>query len=594
MGSSLQSIEEVVEEIMKIHKSLPSRPGIDEVEAAKTLMWNVEKEEQSRLDGISKQRKGSNVPDELFFVMQEIQKKLVDFRSTDQKREAMYLLDLDNVHALLDELIQRASKCIPSADYSKGLISTVSSSFSTSSASVSGLESSETSHEFYPEKETLRSSKLFTRDDSSLKTARASFHMDDIGTASSRPHFSDFSLKPASTSGQGGEKLSLIKLASLIEVSSKKGLQDLNLQNKLMDQVERLPESIGKLSALVTLDLSENRIVALPTTIGRLSSLALLDLHSNKITKLPESIGDLFSLVCLNLGGNDLTSLPDTIGRLSCLEELDVSLNQLSLLPQSIGNLVNLKKLNIETNNIEEVPHSIGQCMSLVEIKADYNRLKALPEAVGRIGSLKLLSVRYNNIRQLPTTMASLVNLKELDVSFNELEAVPESLCLVTTLVKMNIAGNFADLQSLPRSIGNLEMLEELDISNNQIRVLPDSFRMLLRLRVLHAEENPLELPPRHIAEKGAEAVIGYMAELVAKRDIKAQPIKQTKNWTQFCFFSGPNKRKHDGAHVPPDLTYEFNPSNLKKLIPGSTSTLDQETEGLCRYDSDLAYHNSI
>ncbi|KAJ4975192.1 hypothetical protein NE237_000298 [Protea cynaroides] len=74
MGSSLQSIEEVIEEIMKIHKSLLSRLGMDEVEAAKALMWNVEKEEQSRIDGISKQRKGSNVAEELLFVMQEIQK----------------------------------------------------------------------------------------------------------------------------------------------------------------------------------------------------------------------------------------------------------------------------------------------------------------------------------------------------------------------------------------------------------------------------------------------------------------------------------------------------------------------------------------
>ncbi|XP_042509459.1 plant intracellular Ras-group-related LRR protein 4-like [Macadamia integrifolia] len=555
MGSSLQSIEGVVAEIMRVHKSLPRRLGIDEVEAAKDLILNVGKEEQLRVDAISKQRKGPNIPDELFFVMQEIQKKLVYFQCKEQKREAMKLLDLENVHALFDELIQRASKCIPSAsnsiqvDYSNGSISTISSSFSKSSASgsVSGIESSVTSHGFYAEKETLKSSELCTRDDSYLKTAKASFYMGGIGTAPSRPHVSDSSLKPASTSGQDVEKLSLIKLASLIEVSSKKGSRDLNLQNKLMDQIEWLPDSIGKLSGLVTLDLSENRIVALPTTIGRLSSLAKLDLHSNKIARLPESTGDLFSLVCLNLRGNDLTSLPTTIGRLSCLEELNLSLNQLSELPQSIGNLVSLKKLNIETNNIEEIPHTIGQCTSLVELRAEYNRLKALPEAVGRIASLEILSVRYNNIRQLPTTMASLINLKELDVSFNELEAVPESLCLVTTLVKMNVGNNFADLQSLPRSIGNLEMLEELDISNNQIRVLPDSFGMLSRLRVLRAEENPLEVPPRHIAEKGAQAVIEYMGELVARRDIKAQPMKQKKTWTQFCFFSRPNKRKHDG-----------------------------------------------
>ena len=70
--------------------------------------------------------------------------------------------------------------------------------------------------------------------------------------------------------GQDGDKLSLIKLASIIEVSAKKGTRDLKLQGKLMDQVDWLPDSLGKLSSLVTRDLSENRIVAIPSTIGGL------------------------------------------------------------------------------------------------------------------------------------------------------------------------------------------------------------------------------------------------------------------------------------------------------------------------------------
>jgi Leucine-rich repeat (LRR) protein len=101
--------------------------------------------------------------------------------------------------------------------------------------------------------------------------------------------------------------------------------------------------------------------------------------------------------------------------------------------------------------------------------------------------------------------MSTLINLKELNVSFNELESIPESLCFSTSLVKINVGNNFNDMRYLPRSIGNLEMLEELDISNNQIRILPDSFRMLTKLRILRVEENPLEVPPREMAEKGAQ-----------------------------------------------------------------------------------------
>ncbi|XP_019423095.1 PREDICTED: plant intracellular Ras-group-related LRR protein 4-like, partial [Lupinus angustifolius] len=496
------SVDAVVEEIMRIHKSLPARPEIDEVEAAKALIINVEREDQVRFESIAKQSKGVEVPEELFMLLQEMQKNLVYFQSNEQKREAEKLLDLENVHSLFDELIQRASKCISSSpsnsnlnsqktSYSSGSPTTVSTILSKNSALASRGGFGKVPHAaaassglFNAEKEPVKNAELFTRDDSYVKKTKSTLYSKGYGiqpSIQSKPRILDSSLKSTTTEGQVGDKLSLIKLASLIEVSAKKGTSDLKLQNKLMDQVDWLPDSIGKLSSLVTLDLSENRITALPSTIGGLSSLTRLDLHANRITELPDSIGNVLSLVYLDLRGNQLSSLPTSFGRLVRLEELDLSSNQLSVLPDTIGSLVSLKILNVETNDIEEIPHSIGNCSSLRELHADYNRLKALPEAIGKIQSLEVLSMRYNNIKQLPTTMSSLINLKELDVSFNELESLPESLCFVTSLIKLVIGNNFADMRSLPRSIGNLEMLEELDISNNQIHVLPDSFGMLTR-----------------------------------------------------------------------------------------------------------------
>ncbi|XP_021714079.1 plant intracellular Ras-group-related LRR protein 4-like [Chenopodium quinoa] len=546
--TAAKTVDGVVGEIMKMHKSLPSRPDIEEVEAAKTLIRNIEREDQLKLEAIAKQTKGRAVPEELFFLYQEMQKALVQFQSKEQKRDAVKLLDLENAHNVFDEMIQRVSQCIsPSADSGQS-----SSSVQKKDLSVGptgpvlksrDLDSSVASTSFYNlEKKAPVKSELFTKDDSYVKkskAATATFHVDGF----------DSTLKISKYSAQdAAEKLSLIKLASLIEVSAKKGTKELILQNKLSDQVEWLPDSIKKLSGLITLDLSENRIVDLPDTIGGLSSLSKLDLHSNRITELPDAIGDLLNLVCLDVRGNYLVKLPPSVGRLIRLEELDVSSNKLHSLPDTVGSLVSLKKLNVETNNLDELPHTIGLCSSLEELRLDYNRLRALPEAVGKIESLQVLSVRYNNIRQLPTTMSSLAKLRELDVSFNELEAVPESLCFATSLVKLVVSNNFADLRSLPRSIGNLEMLEVLDMSNNQIRVLPESFRLLSRLRMFHSDQNPLEVPPRHIAEKGAQAVVQYMADLVANKDVKQQPTKQKKSWAQICFFSRSNKRKRGGA----------------------------------------------
>ncbi|KAK1439258.1 hypothetical protein QVD17_05074 [Tagetes erecta] len=581
MDTSIKSADEVVEEIMKIHRSLPPRPAIDDLEAALTLIKNADNEEQSRIDVISRQKKRKYIPEQLFNVLVDMQKHFVQFQNKEHKREAVKLLELENYHQLFDEMIQKASKCCTASNTRNNIdninsnsnsnnnsntqsvaSNSSSSSPSTNPASFSGanvdqstsssmsVSTASTSRLSFDKEPGVKSSHLVTRDDSYVKNSKSSFYGGSIGGGfrsndqSSRLRIVDSSLKPVVTSG---EKLSLIKLASLIEASSKKGTKDLNLGNKLMDQIEWLPDSIGKLSSLMTLDLSKNSLVALPFSIGNLSSLTKLDLHSNKIMQLPESIGDLVNLICLNLHENVLTSLPASLGRLTRLQELDLSSNNLLFLPDSIGSLVSLQKLNVETNDLEELPHAIGHCLSLKELLADYNKLKALPEAVGRIESLQKLSVRYNNISRLPTTMSSLKNIQQLDVSFNELESVPESLCFATTLTKLDISNNFADLESLPRSIGNLELLEELDMCNNQIHVLPDSFRMLSKLRVLKIEGNPLELPPRNVIEQGAQAVVGYMSEVYEKKDLKGSSVKHKSSWTRFFLFSRSDKQKRHG-----------------------------------------------
>ncbi|KAD7479152.1 hypothetical protein R6Q59_008040 [Mikania micrantha] len=536
MDLGAKSVDGVLEEIMRIHRSLPARPAIEDVEGARILIQNLETEEQAKIEAIARQKKQKDVPEELFGVLAEMQKHFVRFQSEEQKREAVRLLDLENYHQLFDEMILRASTCCGTRGNQSG--ASTSSGYSSYASPSSVSVTTKPISSLYYDKEPVKASVLVTRDDSYVSKPKSMFNGDVL-----KPQIVDSTLIPVVTSGQEESKLNLMKLASLIEVSSKKGTKDLNLRSKLMDQIEWLPDSIGKLSSLITLDLSENRLVTLPSSILSLSSLTKLDLHSNKIIELPESLGDLLSLVYLDLRANQLASLPASLSRLIHLQELDLSSNNLSFLPESIGSLVNLQKLNIETNNIEEIPHIIGQCVSLKELLADYNKLKALPEAVGKLELLETLSVRYNNISRLPTTMSSLTNLKEIDFSFNELESVPESLCFATTLVKINISNNFADLRSLPRSIGNLENLEELDMSNNQIRFLPDSFRMLSKLQVLKTEGNPLESPPRDVLEKGARAVVLYMNELHQKKDEKVQPVKKKKSWTQI-FFSMSNKRK--------------------------------------------------
>ncbi|KAF3789292.1 Plant intracellular Ras-group-related LRR protein 5 [Nymphaea thermarum] len=583
LGSKPPAWRETVEEIMGIYRSLPRRPTIDEVQAAMVVIETVEDEERQRMEEISRMEEPEGVPKELFRVLQKMRRHLIMLRSHEQRKEALFLLKRDKIFEGFDQLIQKASDMLVSSEGHGIQVG----GFAHEIPVIKDERKKETGHEKamsgVPTKEISDDNQKSVVSVDSVKPALVK-DGDSFGTPSSAcPYIVYHKYNPSqlisvacvNLIGEKAEKLCLINVASLIEASQRSGITELDLHGKLVDQMERLPNvirivgptdtrydtavitlrlpvSLGELSNLVTLNLAENRIMVLPSTVGELKSLVKLYLHSNQLMNLPDSFGDLSSLVDLDLHGNFLKSLPNAFGNLSSLTNLDLSTNQLSTLPETFGNLTRLRRLNIETNELEELPHWIGLCSSLTELRADFNQLKALPEAIGKLEMLEILTLHYNRTKGLPTTMASLVNLKELDVSFNELESVPESLCLVTSLVKLNIGKNFADLRSLPSSIGNLELLEELDISDNQIRVLPDSFGLLTKLRVLRADETPLELPPREIATLGAQEVVQYMAKHVRQKDRKVEPAKINWFWHWLlCLFSS-GKVKHDnvGASV--------------------------------------------
>lgn len=214
---SLGSVDEVVAEIMRIHRSLPTRPSIDEAEAAKALIRNVEKEDQARLDAIARQTKGVDVPEELFMVLQEMQRNLVYYLGKEQKKDAVRLLDLENVHALFDEYIQRASECLSSGSdsykrsYSNGSASKVSSGgagvAAAGAASVSAVPKKSfpgASASSYCSEDPAKSGDLFTRDDSYVKKTKSSFYADGIGVGPgglSTPQIQDSTLKAGSALG---------------------------------------------------------------------------------------------------------------------------------------------------------------------------------------------------------------------------------------------------------------------------------------------------------------------------------------------------------------------------------------------------------
>lgn len=509
---------EAVEEITRLYRSLPPRPSIEQVEAAMSVLQTVDTEEQTKLDEITKQEKPRDVSEDLFSVLQQFKKTMVLFQSCEQRKEASHLVEVDKLYGIFDELVRRASGLVSGDNQMEKV-----AAFADSGGKI--------------EKESVITDETLvkTREDGEIK----------------KDGLKDL-VKSASTKGsffigeENTEKLSLMKMAAVIENSAKTGAVVLDLRGKLTDQIEWLPVSIGKLKDVTELNLSENRIMALPSSIAGIKTLKKLDIHSNQLINLPDSFGDLINLIDLDLHANRFKTLPATFGNLINLMNLDLGSNEFTHLPDTIGCLTSLKTLNVETNELEDLPYTIGNCSSLTELRLDFNQLRALPEAIGKLECLEILTLHYNRIKGLPTTIGNLTKLKELDVSFNELESITENLCFAVSLKKLNVGNNFADLRALPRSIGNLEMLEQLDISDDQIRILPDSFRLLSKLRVFRTDETPLEVPPRQVAKLGAQAVVQFMVDLVANRDAKSQPVDEEKKsfWLTLCSICWPFRKR--------------------------------------------------
>ncbi len=113
------------------------------------------------------------------------------------------------------------------------------------------------------------------------------------------------------------------------------------------------------------LDLSSFRLGSVPEQIGRLTHLESLNLLGNSLTQLPEFLGNLTRLHTLHLSFNALTVLPPFIAKLTKLRKLDLAYNRLFGLPEAIGRLAELQTLDLANNRLHDLPESMNGLQQL-------------------------------------------------------------------------------------------------------------------------------------------------------------------------------------------------------------------------------------
>ncbi|KAE9460523.1 hypothetical protein C3L33_07542, partial [Rhododendron williamsianum] len=189
-----------------------------------------------------------------------------------------------------------------------------------------------------------------------------------------------------------------------------------------------LPNEVGNLILLETLDLSGNNLPTLPDSICDLTRLKRLTLEGCNLLHLPSEIGRLISLDTLGLQGNSLRNLPDSILNLARLKSLHLKDSNVTHLPSEIGRrLISLETLNLEGNRLLTLPDSICNLPCLEALILNDCNLSHLPDRIGMLSSLKLLELERNNVCSLPNSFSDLASLEDLRLNdCGRLQSLPQ------------------------------------------------------------------------------------------------------------------------------------------------------------------------
>ncbi|GLU18811.1 hypothetical protein SLE2022_350900 [Rubroshorea leprosula] len=181
------------------------------------------------------------------------------------------------------------------------------------------------------------------------------------------------------------------------------------------------PFNFTLLGNIQHLDLSDNFFQGpIPIFLQNMTSLILLYLFDNQLSgSIPDSIGQLSKLESMDLSGNKLRSIPDSIGQLSKLEWMSLSGNQLRSIPDSIGQLSKLEWMSLSGNQLRSIPDSIGQLSKLESMDLFMNQLRSIPDSIGQLSKLESMDLSWNQFRSIPDSIRQLSKLESMDLSGN-------------------------------------------------------------------------------------------------------------------------------------------------------------------------------
>ncbi|VAI28433.1 unnamed protein product [Triticum turgidum subsp. durum] len=269
----------------------------------------------------------------------------------------------------------------------------------------------------------------------------------------------------------------------MLSLSNFQSVRVLDIENREVLEHKYL-EHISRLSQLKYLRLNVRRITALPEQLGELRNLQTLDLRWTWVKKLPASIVQLQQLACLLVKSAEL---PEGIGNMRALRELsEIEINQNTCLTslQELGSLTKLRILELNLNwHISSTNSGMKACVD------------NLVMSLCKLGMLNLRSIHLQSYHSC--SLDFLIDswfppphlLQRFEMSINYyFPTIPKWVASLEHLSYLGIYVNPVDEETF-RVLGNLPSLlflwitsrtarpiERLIISNNGFRYLKEFY----------------------------------------------------------------------------------------------------------------------
>ena len=195
-----------------------------------------------------------------------------------------------------------------------------------------------------------------------------------------------------------------------------------------------LPASMGRLTQLRYCDLSGNKLSgAIPSEIGNLTQLEYLDLSDNSFSGDAPSLNKLTELLVIDMSFNKLTLPPTLNAAIPNLEYLSFAGNKMSgNLPAGWSAYKKLIYIDVGNNAFTgEIPSAWSVLTSMKALHLYGNALSnSIPTYLSKFVHLKSLALNNNNLTgTIPSDLGTLSELETLFLMQNKLTGeIPASL----------------------------------------------------------------------------------------------------------------------------------------------------------------------